>query len=201
MYLQDSNFNFLIQAHYTINNTDVILTQDNDIFSIRFQQVSRSGRAAFNNRTRVVTSLTKAVWSENFTNWSNTLNEYLEITGPYIWLDSYDFELQGSRLSDQYKRLEFWLSKWENSTDSDIIWQDESIIEEAVQSLEINIYMIDHYFDLNDYQTPIKPYISDKFRYFGINSLSQEALFYLQENEAILSDQYMSLSSQEQVIK
>ena len=61
--------------------------------------------------------------------------------------------------------------------------------------------MKDQYFDINDYDTPIKTYYADKFRYYGIPDMTTEAEFYLQENEAILNDNYLGFNGQEEVKK
>ena len=61
--------------------------------------------------------------------------------------------------------------------------------------------MKDQYFDLNDYDTPIKKYYTDKYWYFGTSGATTEAKFYLQENEAILNDNYLAFNGQEEVKK
>ena len=61
--------------------------------------------------------------------------------------------------------------------------------------------MVDHYFDLNDYKAPIKTYFADKYRYYGNSASATGAIFYLQENEAILNDNYLTLNGNEEVKK
>ena len=61
--------------------------------------------------------------------------------------------------------------------------------------------MKNQYFDINDYETPIKSYFTDKYRYLGNLGSTTEARFYLQENEAILNDNYLALNGQEEIKK
>ena len=61
--------------------------------------------------------------------------------------------------------------------------------------------MSDHYVDLNDYDTPIKAYYTNRYQFFGINGLTNEARFYLQQNEARLNDNYLIFNEQEEVKK
>ena len=61
--------------------------------------------------------------------------------------------------------------------------------------------MRDHYFDLDDYETPIKAYFNDKYEYYGDSNMTKEVSFYIQQNEAILNDNYLSINGQEEVEK
>ena len=61
--------------------------------------------------------------------------------------------------------------------------------------------MKDQYFDLDDYNTPIKTYYADKYTFFGNSEFTTEATFYLQDNQAILNDNYLALNGQEEVKK
>ena len=155
----------------------------------------------FDNITLIDTPISFQTW----TNGSNQderpdeLFNNFNALNPFIWLDTYNFELQGSRLTDEYQRFELTLSKWQNSSDSDIIWEDESVIEQAIKSLRIGLYMRDQFLDFNDYDNPIKAYYTDRYEYFGVNGLTNEARFYLHQNEAKLQDKYLLYNEQEEV--
>ena len=60
--------------------------------------------------------------------------------------------------------------------------------------------MRDQYFDLDDYDTPIKKYYNDKYEYYGDSGMTKEANFYIQKNEAILNDNYLSING-ENIVK
>ena len=56
--------------------------------------------------------------------------------------------------------------------------------------------MIDHYFDLNDFKTPIKSFVTDGYDYYGTDGFLSEGRFYLQENKARLHDNYFPMGEE-----
>ena len=70
------------------------------------------------------------------------------------------------------------------------------MISTAVNSLQIRVFMIDHYFDLNDFKTPIKSFVTDGYDYYGTDGFLSEGRFYLQENKARLHDNYFPMGEE-----
>ena len=83
------------------------------------------------------------------------------------------------------------MTKWENGTG--IVWQDSTTINNIVNDLNIEAYIINTYFDQDDYTNPIKTYIEDGLEYNGLNSYKSDVKLYFQQNDVEMLDDYFSL--------
>ena len=81
-----------------------------------------------------------------------------------------------------------------NDTESDLIWGNEEEIDDILTDIELNIALVNSYFDFEDYDNPVKTYLDDRFRYNLVNSLEKFVVISLQENEAETKDNYFQYS-------
>ena len=59
--------------------------------------------------------------------------------------------------------------------------------------LSILVFIVNTYFDQDDYTNPIKTYVEDGLEYNGLNSYQSQAKFYFQKNDAEMLDDYFSI--------
>ena len=59
--------------------------------------------------------------------------------------------------------------------------------------LSIFVFIVNTYFDQDDYTNPIKTYVEDGLEYNGLNSYQSQAKFYFQKNDAEMLDDYFSI--------
>ena len=78
--------------------------------------------------------------------------------------DSREFAALGNILSETYKYFEFNVNKCDNAT-SPVVCATPAEIDAVQKTLEIDLYVVNSYFDFDDYNNPIKTYIDDRFYY------------------------------------
>ena len=62
--------------------------------------------------------------------------------------------------------------------------------------MEITLFIINAYYDLNDYESPIHTFVEAGLLFGGINGLAKEVKFYFQNNYVEAQDDYLSIISQ-----
>ena len=199
--LTDTEFSFIIRAHYKLNNRFRRLVRNDTIFSLSVNQYTRSGSSENDNVNRTANPINIGLWSNEYFNASSAFDSIFQTGGALLWLDSYDFELKGNKLSSEFKYVDVTISKCQNSSESRIPWKPDSVIQEAIDSLQVSVFLIDQYLDLDSYDEPIKTYINDKYDYYGISGLMNEARFYIQQNEAKLNDHYLEYLNNDETEK
>ena len=64
--------------------------------------------------------------------------------------------------------------------------------------MNIELFIVNTYFDSNEYDNPIKTYIEDGIGYSGVNGISHLANFYFQNNEIETQNSYLSMFHRKQ---
>ena len=70
----------------------------------------------------------------------------------------------GNTLSETYKYFEFNINKCDNATSS-VVCATPAQINAVQENLGIALYVVNSYFDFDDYNNPVKTYIDDRFFY------------------------------------
>ena len=112
----------------------------------------------------------------------------------YICPESDDFVIQGNSIADTYSFFELNITRWVNETDSEIVWGSEDDIEEILNGIELNIAVVNSYFDFEDYDNPVRTFLDDRFRYSLVSQMERNIIVSLQENEAETKDSYFQYS-------
>ena len=196
LYLENSTFQIAFEVSYVYENSTVYSTGIDSFLNISLgqaiQTTNENGQVEINHHIRQYSQ-----WGENgFVTDHENVEQRLNISETYLWPISNDFVLQGNSMSNLLKFGEIYVTKWKNGTDSGIICQEESVIEEIVDTIQVKVALLNTYFDFNELNNPIGTFI-DKRLERGIRGFTRYSDFYIRENEAILQDNYLSIISDE----
>ena len=185
-----NDFFFFLYARYSSNGTTIAFTESNSVFTISATQVSWVNLFTGANRSGSYTPISTETWRSS-NNIEGQLEQLFNTQGPFIWFDYENMNLQGSRLTSEFQYVSITIDKWQNGTIPNITCEDQSVIDEAVSSLVVNAFVSDKYFDLQDYNEPIKQFYTDRNVYYAMTGFTNEARLYVQENEATMNDEYL----------
>ena len=90
---------------------------------------------------------------------------------------------------------EFWellLDNENNGTRPGVVWQDQSIIDQATNTLSFSMIANNRYLDLDDYKNPIHIRSHTEVG-IATNGTTKSYDYYVNENEAELNDDYLSV--------
>ena len=121
-----------------------------------------------------------------------------EVSTKYVCPKIDNFTLSGDNYSSKYQYVEIKFKKCENSSESDIVCQSKEAIDQASQSLYATIYIVNAYFDFNEYDEPIRNYLQDGLEYDLFNDFTSNVKLYFQENQVNSQDSYLSVTSEGQ---
>ena len=62
--------------------------------------------------------------------------------------------------------------------------------------MQITLFLVNSYYDLNDYENPIHTFVEAGLAYGGISGIVQEVDLYFQNNHVEAQDDYLSIVSQ-----
>ena len=100
-----------------------------------------------------------------------------------------DYILQGDFNSKEFHGIRLEIAKCQNSTENGNHCKTEEQIETVVHSGYIDISLVNSYFDFDDYETPIKRYLSSTNNMFLTNDNNTQWFeAFLKQNEALTSD-------------
>ena len=71
--------------------------------------------------------------------------------------------------------------------------QSDNVIEGILKNAYLSLSIQNSYVDFDDYDTPVKSYLDDKYLFKGIPGYSKEVKLYLKENEVELTDSLIPL--------
>ena len=100
-----------------------------------------------------------------------------------------NYTLHGDFNSREFHYIRSIITKWINSTENSNHWKAEEEIDRVVNSGYIDIALVNSYFDFDDYENPIKKYLSSTNNMFMTNDGNTQWFEGLiKENEAFTSD-------------
>ena len=100
-----------------------------------------------------------------------------------------DYILQGDFNSKEFHGIRLEIAKCQNSTVNGNHCKTEEQIEAVIHSGYIDISLVNSYFDFDDYETPIKRYLSSTNNLFLTNDNNTQWFdSFLKQNEALTSD-------------
>ena len=89
--------------------------------------------------------------------------------------------------------LRIYLQAW-NLTSG---WKTATEVQNYITKIGavMSLAVVNKYLDFNDYVTPIKSYIDDRYYLYLTPTFNKVSRIYLQQNEAVLNDDYLGISS------
>ncbi|CAI2372806.1 unnamed protein product [Moneuplotes crassus] len=182
--LQSSTFQFAITG--ILNEDDIDIMNFEEAFTPEVRIITKlANETTFRN---VTVGLTEC--GNNFKYANQTEVKDLGIN-EYYCPNSREFKLQGNVLSDAYQYFEINFNRCDNATSS-VTCLTTAQIDQKVQELEVGIYVVNSYFDFDDYNSPIKTYIDDRFFYYLVPGNTVTSNVYIQKNEIETQDNYFA---------
>ena len=121
-------------------------------------------------------------WSfDNFTNISKQLLQKMNINS-YYWPESNDLYVLANSFADNFTYFEFTITRWSGTDSKGNPWKSDTEIDAAIDSSEIQLAMINNYFDFDDYNKSIKSYLDDQFYYPLTSGFSKFADINIRQN-------------------
>ena len=113
---------------------------------------------------------------DNFKYKNQTEAKSIGIPGFYC-PKSRDLFVLGNALSSTYKYFEINIIRCDSSTST---CQLDSVIDEVILNMEIGVFLVNSYFDSDDYSNPINTYIDDRFYFNLIPQFTKSSVIYIQ---------------------
>ena len=98
-----------------------------------------------------------------------------------------DFTIAGNYIADNYKFVSVKLRKCQTGC------QPDNVIEGILKHAYFSLIIQNSYVDFEDYDTPVKSYLDDRYLFKGMPGYSKEVKLYLKENEVELTDSLIPL--------
>ena len=99
----------------------------------------------------------------------------------FTWIDQDDFLLGGSDISDEYNYISIQLSKWTNQS----YCQNQTEIDSKISELTVHFGITSYFFDIEDYEDPLKIFIDDDIYLFAEPNYKKEYFVRIKQDEAI----------------
>ena len=181
-----------MRIHYTYNGNDVVFKGNNSLLS--FSAFQASDVTENNNTVSVRTQIPYSEWDTSIPDVNiDRIQQVIGTPDEYLCIETNSLEVQGNVFAETFKYFHVAIHKWLNSSDSQIVWEDQSVIDQVVNTVKIRISVINTYYDLNNFEKPINSYLDDNFEYSGITGLTSRISFSITYNEAETQDSYLSL--------
>ena len=99
-----------------------------------------------------------------------------------------DYYMVGDYNSKLFRDLEIYITPCNENNNEGVVWQPKEEIDRAIYNGYINIAITRSYFDFNDYENPVKTFLSESESFFMVEGITTWAGYYIQENTALRSD-------------
>ena len=119
-----------------------------------------------------------------------TSSEFLNRTDYISYLqcpETQSYEVSGTRTSQTYKYVLIKLSKWNNSTYAGTC-KSPLLINNFLKRGQLYLSIENRYFDFDDYDDPVKAYVTDRESYKPPTSFHKRVTLFLRKNEYSLHD-------------
>ena len=105
----------------------------------------------------------------------------------HLCASSKDFYLVGDLNSKVHRDIEILITPCSNGT-GDVIWKSREEINEVIVGGFVNTAMTRSYFDFDDFENPVKTFLSDSDNHYLLPNATTWVEYFLQENTALTSD-------------
>ena len=97
-----------------------------------------------------------------------------------------NYTLQGNTYADTYSFLLITVNKW-----SGMGWKSTNEIISTLSGKMLTLAIVNTYFDLNDYNNPVKTYIDDQLKFSITSGYSKSMIMSAQQRTSIKSDDFL----------
>ncbi|CAI2384266.1 unnamed protein product [Moneuplotes crassus] len=192
--LTDTKFQFAIRA--TIDGIDFDMFNEPSYATAAITQfyVNQTSSNPFENLLGVSnqTPISVSRCGNNFRYDNQQEIDYLKLSEFYC-PDSRNFSVLGNILSETVSYFSFRITRCNNAT-STVTCQSNTTINSILKKVQIRVYIVNTYFDFEDYDNPIKTYLDGRFLYDIMPGFSQNIGIRLQKNEAEIQDDYLAFA-------
>ena len=100
-----------------------------------------------------------------------------------------NYTLQGNSYSDVYSFIQIVVKRCSGSSK----WKSTTAIDNAINGLSLSFTMVNTYFDLEDYSSPVKTYLDDRINIAVTSGYTKTTVIFTQQRTSSKSDSYFSL--------
>ena len=133
-------------------------------------------------------------WGDKFPYANKTIIDLFNFDG-YACLKSDDYAIGGNWYSDRSKYFIISLEEWDYNTNECATYNE---INSNAASFDLDIIILDRYFDLENFEQPIKSYLTDGHFYGMVPWETRHSRIYIQENNVKMIDNYFQFGSFEE---
>ena len=168
-----------------LNETEDNLLLDPQYFTLSFYQAN----GALNSGifTYELNTIPHGSWDGDYPYVSEAFANKIKLSKS-VCPKTNDYYISSNYLGDQTSILEILIKKWENTTENNNHWKDDSEINEKMNKHWVQIFVLSTYFDYDDFDNPLKTFVDDQDAYGMNNQLSSYLEIKVQQNKAYLSD-------------
>ncbi|CAI2363351.1 unnamed protein product [Moneuplotes crassus] len=182
--LENTTFQFAFTA--LIDDSPIDIAAFPQYFTPEVNMYSKTKSQTFPQQTTVPFSKC----GDNFKYYNQSAVKDLGID-QYYCPNSRDFKIQGNSLSNAFNLFGLDLLKC-NSTTSTVGCESDANINDFIKEIEIGIFVVSSYFDFEDYDSPIKTYLDDRFFYRLLPGYTKEYYVRIQKNSIETQDNYFA---------
>ena len=187
---RDTDFSIAFNAVLS-DNSSYDISQFPAYFTVEFNQHSvnkckftmiwiKSGFYSLIIATGITTKtpISLVRWGDTFKYRNQTEAKNLGID-TYFCPESRELSVLGNAFSDTYRYFEININRWNSSTSS-VTCESDPNIDAVIKKMEVGIYLVNSYFDSDDYNSPVNTYIDDRFFYNLVPQYTKSSLIYIQ---------------------
>ena len=98
-----------------------------------------------------------------------------------------NYKVAGNYLAENYQFITIKLKKCSTGCAPD------AAIKAVLEQSFLNNLMVNSYVDFDDYETPVKNYMDDRYSYRGVSTMNKRARIFIKENAVDLTDSLLPL--------
>ena len=162
------------------------LLNDKSYFNISFYntEFQRNSEGYTRNLTEMPFSSCNDTYLEYV---EQELNDRISLN-KYICPSNTDYYIQGDLNSQIFRDIEIFVTPWNENNNEGVICQPSEVLEDAINNGYINVAVIRSYFDFDDYENPVKTFLSESENHFMLENTTTWIEYFVQENTAMRSD-------------
>ncbi|CAI2363423.1 unnamed protein product [Moneuplotes crassus] len=185
-------------AVYMVDDNTANGFTDPTYFNLSAYQFNYSNDFNSSTFTYNTTEVEMDICGDNFQKASKSINGFRKYFKKSTYCPvSPNFIVGGSNLSNEMKAVRIVVKKCVNGT-STIVCKPNSEIEAKARDIDVTVIVSSKYFDFDDYDTPIKQIIDDKFYFRMSSGMRKYGRLYVKRSTVSLSDSIFPFSSEKQ---
>ena len=145
-----------------VHNNGSDLMNDESLLTMDIEQVTWVGAEIGDNHTAFANKINHSVCDvSDFSNLNSRTLDSLNVFSEYYCPDQHDYNISGNLISTLYNYVRVKIKKCMNES----YCQSEADINNTLQGVELKLAISNSYFDIKDYNEPIKHFYDDELRW------------------------------------